>query len=68
MAIGHYNQFYVATNMKLVAVTIINGIVFRVDGLETQLKYNITHYRCFCSGLCKFVHLRNHVPIVFLPG
>ena len=43
-------------------------IVNRRKSLETRYNYNISHYLCFCSGLCRNKDLYRHVPIVFLPN
>ena len=40
--------------------------VNRIHGWETRWKNNITHYLCYCPGLCRNVVLPHHVCIVFL--
>ena len=42
------------------------AVVNRIDGLETHKGYNISHYLCFCSGLCRNEDLYRYVLIVFL--
>ena len=36
------------------------------EGVKTHWNYNISHYLCFCSGLCRNEDLHCHVLIVFL--
>ena len=41
-------------------------IVNRADGQKASHQFNRTYYLCYCSGLCKYVHLCHHVAILYL--
>ena len=50
---------------ELFRLNIVNRARWFGNSLEL---YNISHYLCFCSDLCRNEVLHRHVRIVFLPN